>query len=89
MVTVNMHDAKSRLSSLVESLELGQESEVILARNGTPVAKLVPISAPKRIGAAKHILAGLDIPKTVEAFNESDAEIAAEFDASTEHEIFP
>jgi antitoxin (DNA-binding transcriptional repressor) of toxin-antitoxin stability system len=89
MVTVNMHDAKSRLSSLVESLELGQESEVILARNGTPVAKLVPFSTPKRIGAAKHILAGLNLPKTVEAFNEGDTDIAAEFEKSAKDDILP
>lgn len=58
MVTVNMHEAKTQLSSLVESLELGRESEFILARNGAPVAKLVPFTPPKRIGTARHILEG-------------------------------
>lgn len=37
MPTVNMHDAKSRLSSLVEAIELGRESEVVIARNGHPL----------------------------------------------------
>jgi prevent-host-death family protein len=83
MLTVNMHDAKSKLSSLVEQLEVGQESEVIIARNGTPVARLVPYSAPQRIGAARQLLAGLDIPATVDAFNAGDAEIAADFEVST------
>lgn len=82
MLTVNMHDAKSKLSSLVERLEVGQESEVIIARNGTPVARLVPYSAPRRIGAARQLLAGLDVPATVEAFNAGDAEIEADFEAS-------
>ena len=82
MLTVNMHDAKSKLSSLVERLELGEESEVVIARNGTPVARLIPFTAPRRIGAARHLLAGLDIPATVEAFNASDEGIVADFDAS-------
>jgi prevent-host-death family protein len=89
MLTVNMHDAKSKLSSLVEQLEIGQESEVIIARNGTPVARLVPYSAPQRIGAARHLLAGLDIPATVDAFNAGDAQIAADFEASTGSELEP
>lgn len=55
MPTVNMHDAKSRLSSLVEALELGRESEVVIARNGHPVARIVPYAAPKRIGAAHQL----------------------------------
>ena len=89
MRTVNMHDAKTKLSTLVEGLEAGRENEIILARNGKPVAKLVPYTAPKRFGAAKHILAGLNLPKTVEAFNEGDAEIAEEFEASAKNNLFP
>lgn len=82
MLTVNMHDAKSKLSSLVERLEVGQESEVVIARNGTPVARLVPFSAPRRIGAARHLLAGLHVPSTVEAFNAGDKAIATDFEAA-------
>ncbi|PRD57660.1 type II toxin-antitoxin system Phd/YefM family antitoxin [Phyllobacterium myrsinacearum] len=89
MVTVNMHDAKTKLSSLVEGLESGRENEIVLARNGKPVARLVPYSAPKRFGAAQHILAGLNLPETVEAFNAGDTEIAADFAASGEQDIFP
>ncbi|AUT69108.1 MULTISPECIES: type II toxin-antitoxin system Phd/YefM family antitoxin [Paraburkholderia] len=89
MLTVNMHDAKSKLSSLVERLELGEESEVVIARNGTPVARLVPFTAPRRIGAARHLLAGLDIPATVEAFNAGDEAIAADFDASAQQGLAP
>ncbi|MEQ5844303.1 MULTISPECIES: type II toxin-antitoxin system Phd/YefM family antitoxin [Paraburkholderia] len=89
MLTVNMHDAKSKLSSLVERLEVGQESEVIIARNGTPVARLVPFSAPQRVGAARHLLAGLDIPTTLEGFNAGDAAIAADFEASAGAGLVP
>jgi prevent-host-death family protein len=89
MLVVNMHDAKSKLSSLVERLETGHESEVIIARNGTPVARLTPFSAPRRLGSARHLLAGLAIPASIEAFNAGDAEMAAEFEASAQRGLFP
>ena len=48
MDAVNMHDAKSRLSALVEAVESGREREVIIARNGKPAARLVAISTEPR-----------------------------------------
>jgi prevent-host-death family protein len=56
MITVNMLDAKSNLSRLVEALESGAEREIIIARNGKPAARLVPIHASPvgvRIGVAR------------------------------------
>jgi len=56
MQTVNMLQAKSSLSRLVEAIEQGVEQEIVIARNGRPAAKLVPIertSAEQRIGVAK------------------------------------
>jgi prevent-host-death family protein len=49
---VNMHDAKTRLSELVAAAEGGEE--VIIARGGTPVVRLVPVTVehpPVRLGA--------------------------------------
>ncbi len=56
MPTVNMLEAKSNLSRLVEAVETGAESEIIIARNGRPAARLVAVknSLPgKRIGVAE------------------------------------
>lgn len=56
MTTVNMLDAKSNLSRLVEALESGAEREIIIARNGKPAARLVPIHTSPvgmRIGVAR------------------------------------
>jgi prevent-host-death family protein len=56
MSTVNMLEAKSTLSRLVEAVETGLETRIIIARNGRPAAQLVPITRPvagKRIGIAK------------------------------------
>lgn len=58
MEAVNMHEAKSRLSALVEAVESGREAEVVIARNGKPVARIVPIATPdvsKRIGIAEGL----------------------------------
>jgi prevent-host-death family protein len=51
---VNVHEAKTHLSKLLERVALGEE--VIIAKAGKPVAKLVPVNTrPKRrlLGSAK------------------------------------
>lgn len=44
MTQVNMHEAKSNFSKLVELALQGEE--VVVARNGRPLVKLVPIDGP-------------------------------------------
>jgi len=41
MVQVNMHEAKTRLSQLVELAEEGER--VVIARAGVPVAEIIPV----------------------------------------------
>ena len=66
MHLVNIFEAKTNLSKLLESIESGREHEVIIARHGKPVARLVAVSEPpsdKRIGVAKgkfHVPASID-----------------------------
>jgi prevent-host-death family protein len=43
---VNVHEAKTHLSKLLQRVEAGEE--IVIARNGTPVARLVPERPPKR-----------------------------------------
>ena len=43
---VNMHEAKTSLSRLVERAEAGEE--IVIARAGKPAAKLVPFTAHRR-----------------------------------------
>jgi len=43
MITVNTHEAKTRLSELLQRVEQ-QHDTVIICRNGRPVAELVPWS---------------------------------------------
>lgn len=58
MSQVNVLEAKNNLSKMLRELELGQEEDFVIARNGTPVARLVPYKEPsdcKRIGVAKDV----------------------------------
>lgn len=48
MPTIDIEQAKSSLSRLVKAIESGVEQEIIITRDGKPVAKLVPIDAPAR-----------------------------------------
>lgn len=43
MITINMHEAKSRLSELVKAVEEGNET-VVICRKGKPVAELKSVS---------------------------------------------
>jgi prevent-host-death family protein len=44
---VNVHEAKTHLSRLLEEVHAGRE--IILAKGGKPYAKLVPLQKPKRV----------------------------------------
>lgn len=77
MQSVNMLQAKTSLSRLVEAIEQGQEREIVIARNGRPAAKLVPMdSAPagKRIGIAKGLFV---VPDTIDANNDEVSQLFA------------
>lgn len=68
-----MLQAKSSLSRLVEAIEQGKELEIVIARNGRPAAKLVPIdTAPseKRIGVAKGLFV---VPDSIDTYNDEVA----------------
>ena len=56
MSTVNVFQAKSTLSKLIERVETGKDEEIVIARHGRPVARLTRLASvrpEKRIGVAK------------------------------------
>jgi prevent-host-death family protein len=71
---VNIHDAKTQLSRLLQRVEAGER--VVIARAGKPIADLVPHRADNRLR-----LGGLEgqIWAPDEAFDWPDAEIEALF----------
>jgi len=71
---VNMHEAKTHLSRLVEKALLGEE--VIIARAGVPVVKLVRVEPPagrRILGSAAGTIEfreGWEAPMTAEELKE-------------------
>ena len=74
MKQVNVHEAKTQLSRLLQAVEEGEE--VVIARNGTPVARLVrhvEERKPLEPGWAKGRI------EILEGFDEYDEQIARDF----------
>jgi antitoxin (DNA-binding transcriptional repressor) of toxin-antitoxin stability system len=73
--TVNMLEAKTHLSRLVEAIETGAETEMVIARNGRPVARLTGLKAPqppRRLGVARG---QFTLPDSIDAANPLIAEL--------------
>lgn len=75
MSTVNMLHAKTHLSKLVDAVESGKETEIVIARNGRPAAKLVAIDAAPRSKVRLGLFRGNHESLSLEEFNEQDAYI--------------
>lgn len=76
MQCVNIHEAKTHLSRLLRRIEAGEE--VVIARDGTPVARLVPFArrrAPRTLG----LFDGQPFAMT-DDFDELPDDIAAAFE---------
>jgi prevent-host-death family protein len=43
---VNVYEARGQFSRLLDEAEAGEE--IVIARNGTPVVRLVPVNPPQR-----------------------------------------
>ena len=81
---VNMHEAKSKLSQLVDAALSGES--VTIARAGRPVAKLVPLGDSDEqsiFGALK----GWEVDW--EAFDQADADIQDQFEDSLDKDLSP
>ena len=56
MAQVGMHEAKTKLSQLVERAEAGEE--IIIARRGKPIVRLVPVERTNSFAQALGALRG-------------------------------
>lgn len=75
MPVVNMLEAKNNLSKLVEAVESGSETEIVIARNGKPAARLVPLEQKRRgvlLGLAKGRFV---VPDNIDRDNEEIAKL--------------
>lgn len=73
METVNIHQAKTHLSRLLERVAGG--ASIIIAKSGKPVAKIVPLNAPAP-GTAKRL-----------GFMAGELRVPADFDHMGDQEI--
>ena len=75
MQTVSLFDAKTHLSRLIEQVISGAEDEIVISRNGRPVARLVPMQphVSQRVGLARG---EFEVPDDIDQHN---AEVAALF----------
>jgi prevent-host-death family protein len=73
---VNIHEAKTHFSRLVERVEAGEE--IVIARDGRPVARLVPLR-PRRQSREPGVWRGL--VRVGPDFDEPDEELLGSFEA--------
>ena len=80
MRKVNIHEAKTRLSQLVEAAEAGEK--VVLARAGKPVAELVRLQPRQgvRLGTLKGMFPEDLMAAAVNPFSRKDLEALFEAD---------
>jgi prevent-host-death family protein len=74
--TINMHEAKTHLSKLVMAVEDGEE--IVIARKGVPVAKLVPadtVSEAQKLARSGQLIS----PEILNDWEETDAEVRKMF----------
>lgn len=79
METVNIHEAKTHLSRLLERVSRG--NAVVIARAGKPIAKMVPIDAvaPTKIERLGFLKGEIRVPDDFDRMGEG--EISALFEA--------
>lgn len=72
-VLVNVHEAKTRLSELLQKVERGEK--VIIARNGKPVAELAALAIEKRPIRALGALRGkVSVPEDFDTLMQDEIE---------------
>jgi prevent-host-death family protein len=83
-MTLNLYDAKTQLSALVDAAAAGQE--IVIAKNGKPMAKLVAFRGkakrkPGRLKGKIWMADDFDAPM-------SEEEIAAWYSSPSDEELF-
>jgi prevent-host-death family protein len=64
--TVNIYEAKTQFSRMIERVEAGEE--IVISRNGRPVARLCPLEPVKRNTVKFGLLKGkIEVPDDFDA----------------------
>lgn len=65
MCKVNIHEAKTHLSRLLETVSAGKE--VVIAKAGKPVARLIPVGRPRKPRRLGVLAGRLRVPADFDA----------------------
>ena len=76
MIEVGVHEAKTHLSRLLQRVAAGEE--IVIARGGKPVARLVPVQGPRsrELGRDRGLF---DVPEDFDA--PLPAEVLVDFES--------
>jgi prevent-host-death family protein len=74
---VNVHEAKTHLSKLLDRVERGEE--IVIARNGKPIAQLGAYQPRTGRRPGRGVWKGKMPSISLEEFNEMDEQIARDF----------
>lgn len=72
---MNLYEAKTHLSTLVDRVAAGEE--IVIAKHGKPMARLVPIEKPKRPREPAHVI---QVTYIADDFDAADPEIIEMFE---------
>ncbi|HEY9567706.1 MAG TPA: type II toxin-antitoxin system prevent-host-death family antitoxin [Thalassobaculum sp.] len=75
MAQVNLYEAKTNLSSLVDRAAAGEE--IVIAKNGQPMARLVAMEKPEAPRVPGKVI---EVTYIAEDFDEPDPEIVELFE---------
>ena len=77
--TINLYEAKTHLSALVDAAERGEE--IVIAKHGAAKARLVPLApSPSRLRAPSGLL---NITHIADDFDAPDEEIIRDFEGES------
>ena len=83
MAKVNIHEAKTHFSKLLRRVSTGEE--IVIARGGTPVARLVPMDDKPRARSFGHYRDAIQVPDDFDAT--LPEEVLKEFEGDDPPEI--
>ena len=72
MTTVNIHEAKTHLSRLIEQAARGEP--VIIAKAGKPIVKLVPVDAPAKPRRIGFMAGEIKVPDDFDTMGQDEIE---------------
>ena len=72
MITVNIHEAKTQLSKLVDQVVKGET--VVIAKAGKPLVKVTALDAPEAPRRLGFLAGEISVPKDFDRMRKADIE---------------